>query len=143
MAKQKRENRTITIDFNDEATYHYLCQDGQAFIEFVVAFIMSLGFQLKHNCRCPGGFALTRHSHYVRVRLGGLVIWRLACKQCGAVFTVLPHFVLRYSGIKPAVAKKALLATHGGLSLEWSATLLNLGPMAIYRLVCALVELHW
>lgn len=138
MAKQKRENRTITIDFNDEATYHHLCQDGRAFIEFVVAFIMSLGFQLKHNCSCPGGFALTRHSHYSRIRLGGLVIWRLACKECGAVFTVLPHFVLRYSGINPAVAKKALLATHGGLSLEWSATLLNLSPMAIYRLGCAL-----
>lgn len=137
MAKQKRENRTITIDFNDEATYHDLCQDGQAFIEFVVAFIMSLGFQLKHNCSCPGGFALTRHSHYIRVRLGGLVIWRLECKHCGTVFTILPHFVLRYSGIKPVTAKKALLATHGGLSLEWSATLLNLCPMSIYRLVCA------
>jgi hypothetical protein len=136
MAKPKRENRTITIDFNDEATYHHLCQDGSAFIEFVVAFIMSLGFQLKHHCNCPGGFALTRHSHYRRVRLGGLVIWRLACKQCGAVFTILPHFVLRYSGVAPAVAKKALLVTHGGLSLEWSATVLNLSPMAIYRLVC-------
>ncbi|MFN8455227.1 MAG: hypothetical protein U0401_11270 [Anaerolineae bacterium] len=136
MAKQKRENRTITIYFNDEATYHQLCQDGRAFIEFVVAFIMSLGFQLNHYCGCPGGFALTRHSHYSRVRLGGLVIWRLACKRCGAVFTILPHFVLRYSGVPPAVAKKALLATHGGLSLEWTATLLNVSPMAIYRLVC-------
>ena len=137
MAKQKRENRTITIDFNDEATYQHLCQDGHAFIEFVVAFIMSLGFQLNHKCPCQGGFALTRHWHYVRVRLGGLVIWRLECKPGGAGFTILPHFVLRYSGIKPARAKKALLATHGGLSLEWSATLLNLCPMSIYRLVCA------
>lgn len=137
MAKQKRENRTITIDFNDEATYHDLCQDGQAFIEFVVAFIMSLGFQLKHKCSCQGGFALTRHSHYSRVRLGGLVIWRLECKSCGTVFTILPHFVLRYSRLKPVTAKKALLATHGGLSLEWSATLFNVCPMSIYRLVCA------
>jgi hypothetical protein len=137
MAKQKRENRTITVDFNDEATYHQLCQDGQAFIEFVVAFIMSLGFQLKHKCGCQGGFALTRHSHYVRVRLDGLVIWRLECNHCGAVFTILPHFVLRYSGVKPAVAQQALLATHGGLSLDWSATLFNICPMSIYRLVCA------
>jgi hypothetical protein len=90
MAKQKRENRTITIDFNDEATYHHLCRDGRAFIEFVVAFIMSLGFQLKHNCSCPGGFALTRHSHYSRIRLGGLVIWRLACKECGRC---LPYYL--------------------------------------------------
>ena len=138
MAKPKRENRTITVDFNDEATYHHLCQDGQAFIEFVVAFIMSLGFQLNHKCSCPGGFALTRHSHYARVRLGGLIIWRLECQSCGVVFTILPHFVLRYRSLNPAVAHQALLATHGGLSLEWSATLFNLSPMSIYRLVCAL-----
>lgn len=137
MAKRKRENRTITVDFNDEATYQQLCKDGRAFIEFVIAFVMSLGFQLKHKCSCQGGFALTRHSHYARVRLGGLIIWRLECKHCGAVFTILPHFVLRYSGVKPAVAQQALLATHGGLSLEWTATLFNLGPMSIYRLVCA------
>ena len=137
-ASPKRENRTITVDFNDEATYHQLCQDGLAFIEFVVAFIMSLGFQLKHKCGCQGGFGLTRHSHYTRVRLGGVVIWRLECKECGIVFTILPHFVLRYSGVKPEVAKKALLATHGGLSLEWCATLFdNLCPMSVYRLVCA------
>lgn len=138
MAKQKREDRTITVDFNDEATYQQLCQEGRAFIEFVVAFVMSLGFQLKHKCGCQGGFALTRHSHYVRVRLGGLLIWRLECKQCGAVFTISPHFVLRYSGVKPAVAQQALLATHGGLSLAWSATLFTICPMSIYRLVCAL-----
>jgi hypothetical protein len=39
---------------------------------------------------------LTRHSHYARVRLGGLTIWRIQCTRCRAVFTVLPHFVLRY-----------------------------------------------
>jgi hypothetical protein len=137
-AKQKRENRTITVDFNDETTYHHLCQDGKGFIEFVVAFIMGLGFQLKHKCGCQGGFALTRHSHYTRVRLGGLIIWRLECKHCGAVFTILPHFALRYSGVRPETAKRALLATHGGLSLELSATLFdNLCPMSVYRLVCA------
>lgn len=99
---------------------------------------MSLGFQLKHKCDCQGGFCLTRHSHYSRVRLGGLVIWRLQCKHCQAVFTILPHFALRYSGVRPEVAQKALLATHGGLSLELSATIIeNISPMAIYRLVCA------
>ena len=81
-AKRKRENRTLTVDFNDEATYHRLCQDGQAFIEFVIAFIMSIGFQLNHKCSCPGGFRLTRHSHYVRVRIGGLTIWRIQCTAC-------------------------------------------------------------
>jgi hypothetical protein len=35
------------------------------------------------------------------------------------------------------VARDALLATHGGLSLELCAVLYHLSPMALYRLVCA------
>jgi hypothetical protein len=54
------------------------------------------------------------------------------------VFTVLPHFVLRYRQMRPAVARDALLATHGGLSLELCAVIGHVAPMALYRLVCAL-----
>jgi hypothetical protein len=54
------------------------------------------------------------------------------------VFTVLPHFVLRYRSMRPEVARDALLATHGGLSLELCAVLYHLSPMALYRLVWAL-----
>jgi hypothetical protein len=42
---------------------------------------MSLGFQLKHKATCRGGGCLTRHSHYVRVRLGGVTIWRVVYLQ--------------------------------------------------------------
>jgi hypothetical protein len=137
-ARQTRENRTITIDFQNEATYFQLLGDGKAFLECVLAFVLSLGFQLKHKGTCSGGGCLTRHSHYVRVRLGGMTIWRLQCTTCKAVFTVLPHFVLRYRQMRPEVARDALLATHGGLSLEWCAVLYHISPMALYRLVCAL-----
>ena len=136
-AKQTRTNRTITIDFQHEATYHQLLGDGKAFLEFVCAFLLSLGFQLKHKATCHGSGCLTRHSHYVRVRLGGVTIWRLQCTTCKAVFTVLPHFVLRYRQMRPEVAREALLATHGGLSLELCAMICHLSPMALYRLVCA------
>ena len=54
------------------------------------------------------------------------------------MFTVLPHFVLRYRQMRPEVARDALLATHGGLSLELCAVLYHISPMALYRLVCAL-----
>ena len=84
------------------------------------------------------GGCLTRHSHYARVRLGGLTIWRIQCTTCKAVFTVLPHFVLRYRQMRPEVARDALLATHGGLSLEWCAVICHISPMALYRLICAL-----
>jgi len=40
--------------------------------------------------------------------------------------------------MKPAIAKKVLMATHGGLSLEICAIIENVCPMAIYRLVCSI-----
>src|SRR5882724_2700703 len=136
-AKLTRENRTITVDFQHETTYFHLLGDGKAFLELVTAFILSLGLQLKHKAACSGGGCLTRHSHYLRLRLGGVTIWRLQCTTCKAVFTVLPHFVLRYRQMRPEVARNALLATHGGLSLELCAVMGHVSPMAIYRLVCA------
>ncbi len=137
-ARQTRENRTITVDFQNEATYYQLLGDGKAFVECVLAFLLALGFQLKHKATCQGGGCLTRHSHSLRVRLSGVTLWRLQCTTCRAVFTVLPHFVLRYRQMHPEVARDALLATHGGLSLELSAVICHISPMALYRLVCAL-----
>ena len=136
-AKPTRENRTITVDFRDDAAYFHLIADGKAFVECVLAFLLALGLQLKHKATCSGGGCLTRHSHYARVRLGGVTIWRIQCTTCKAVFTVLPHFVLRYRSLRPEVVRNALLATHGGLSLELCAVIWHISPMALSRLVCA------
>ena len=100
-------------------------------------FILALGFQLRHKATYRGGGFLMRHSHYSHVRLGEVTIWRLQCTTCCAVFTVLPHFVLRYRQMRPEVAHDALLAIHGGLSLELCAVIGHILPMALYRLVCA------
>ena len=100
-AKPTRHNRTITVDFHDATTYFALLDNSQAFVEFVLAFILSLGFQLLHKTSCSEGGRLTRHSHYARIRLGGLTIWRVQCPTCRAVFTVLSHFVLRYRQMPP------------------------------------------
>jgi hypothetical protein len=135
-AKPTRQNRTLPVDVRDDATYFRLIKNGKAFVEFVLAFLLSLGFQLKHQATCRGGGCLTRHSPYIRVRLGGVTIWRLQCTQCKAVFTVLPPVVLRDRQLCPAVARKALLAMHGGLSLERCAVICHISPMALYRLVC-------
>ena len=136
-AKQTRENRTITVDFRDDATYVQLLGDGKAFVEFVCAFLLSLGFQLAHKATCRGGGCLTRHSHYARVRLGGLTIWRVQCTTCRAVFTVLPHFVLRYRQMRPDIARDVLLATHGGLSLELCGDPSYLAHGALPSRLCA------
>src|SRR5260221_10560669 len=113
-AKRTRENRTITVDFQNEATYVQPLGDGKAFVEFVLAFLLSLGFQLTHKATCSGGACLTRHSHYLRLRLAGVTIWRVQCTTCQTVFTGLPHFFLRYLHMRPEVAPDALLVTHGG-----------------------------
>ena len=73
-------NRTITVDVQNKATYFQLLGDGKAFVECVLAFVLSLGFQLTHKVTCRGGGCLTRHSHDVRIRLGGVTIWRLQCR---------------------------------------------------------------
>src|SRR5262249_21428238 len=135
--KQPRANRTITVDFQNEATYFQLLGDRKAFVECVLAFSLPIGFHPAHRPGWRGGGCLTRHSHYARVRLGGVTIWRLQCTTCQAVFTVLPHFILRYRQMRPEVARNALLATHGGLSLELCAVLYPISPMALSRLVCA------
>ncbi len=39
-ARQTRENRTITVDFQNEATYVQLLGDGKAFLERVLACVL-------------------------------------------------------------------------------------------------------
>jgi len=94
-AKSTRQNRTLTVDFHDETTYFALLDNTKAFVEFVLASILSIGFQLHHKSTCNGGGSLTRHSHYMRIRLGGLTIWRMQCTRCKAVSLNLSHFVAR------------------------------------------------
>src|SRR5438132_11945478 len=94
-AQPTRENRTITVDFRSEATYFQLLGDGQAFLECVIAFVMSLGVELKHKATCRGGGCVTGDSHYVRVRVGGITVWRTQCPTCPPALTVLPHLGLR------------------------------------------------
>jgi hypothetical protein len=65
-ARQTRENRTLTVDFQNETTYFQLLGDGKAFVECVLAFLLALGFQLAHKATCHGGGGLTRHSYYRR-----------------------------------------------------------------------------
>src|SRR5262249_60937003 len=94
-ARQTRKNRTITVDFHNEATYSQLLGDGKAFVECVLAFVLALGFQLAHTATCRGGGWLTRHPHYAPVRLGGLPICRVPCPTGRAGVSVLPHLVFR------------------------------------------------
>ena len=54
-------------DGTHQATYLQLLGDGKAFVELVGAFILALGFQLKHKATCHGGGTLS---------MPGSVEWR-------------------------------------------------------------------
>ena len=69
-AKRTRENRTITVDFRDEATYFHLIADGKAFLECVLAFLLALGFQLKHKATCTN---MAKNLPYTSGAFSGLV----------------------------------------------------------------------
>jgi hypothetical protein len=63
----------------------------------------------------------------------GVIIWRRQGTTCQAVFTVLPHFVLRYRHRRPEGARAALLATYGGRSWTLCAVICAISPLALYR----------
>src|SRR5262249_52161855 len=135
---QGQRKKYLTLELSSASNFvEDMCAIVSEFQSAKIGVLLSLGFQLAHKATCHGGGCLTRHSPSMRIRLGGLTIWRVQCTTCKAVFTVLPHFVLRYRQMRPEVARDALLATHGGLSLELCAILYDISPMALYRLVCA------
>src|SRR2546428_3654799 len=105
-AKATRENRTITVDFQNETSYFQLLGDGKAFVECVLAFLLALGFQLAHKATCRGGGGPPCPSHYTRLRLGGLTILRIQCNACKTELTDLPPFVLRYRQLRPSVGRE-------------------------------------
>jgi hypothetical protein len=117
VAKPTRENRAITVDFQSEATYFKLLGDGKAFLKSVLAFVVSLGFQLQHKAICRRGRCLTSLSHHARVRQGGLTIWRIQRTVLSGV-----HGPATFRFARPPdateVDRDALWATHGGLNLE-------------------------
>ncbi len=65
-ATPTRANRTITVDFQNEAIYFQLLGDGKAFVECVLAFLLALGFQLLHKATCRGGGCLTPYGQNIR-----------------------------------------------------------------------------
>jgi hypothetical protein len=64
-ARPTRDNRTITVDFRDDATYYQLLGDDKAFVECGLAFLLSLGFQLTHK--------------HASARAGACLRWASAC----------------------------------------------------------------
>src|SRR5438034_321929 len=93
-ARQTHDNRTITVDCHNEATYCQLLDDGKAFVALVLAFLLSLGFQLTHTSTGRGGEAQSL-SHREGVSPphglwpGALAFGLFRARKCRSVYPVV------------------------------------------------------
>jgi hypothetical protein len=62
-ATQTRYNRIITVDFHDETTYSHLLNDGKAFLECVLAFILH-GSLSQHPTVCGLRTGMVAHASW-------------------------------------------------------------------------------
>lgn len=118
---------------SDRGTYLHVVQaeDSTAFLQFVQQPLPAqLGVE-KHKVNCPDRSRYTGHGRRERYLQGWLVgragestICRVRCCGCGAVFTVLPSFILRYRRQDSDCLSKLLtLSLSMGLSQRHTATI--------------------
>ena len=109
-----RERRTVVVDFGlsiDE--YRRLQGDRAIFIERVTA-TMVVVTHVRHKDGCMGRDHYTRHSthgRFLHCKGAGrtqIPVSQVRCLECGAVFTVLPSFVLRYQRYEVGLAQTLL-----------------------------------
>ena len=107
-AKPKRQKRTITLYLgNTLAEYEatYLTETGLKALMRRVEIADSLDWgclATGHEAGCPRQLHFTHHDSYSRwaKHFNGsqsvVVIHRVRCLECGAVFSVQPSFIIRY-----------------------------------------------
>lgn len=110
----KRERRTVSVDFGLSITEYRVCQSETAtFIERVTA-TMRVVTHVKHLEGCSQSHRYTRHSRHPRflhckgTGRTSIPVSQIRCLECGAVFTVLPSFVLRYQRFEVRLAQTLL-----------------------------------
>ena len=127
---------------SERETYLQLVQaaDSKGFLQFIKQPLqVQLGVE-KHKVKCSDRSRYTVHGKRERYLQGWLgermvvPIYRVRCCDCGAVFTVLPSFILRYRRQDSDCLSKLLtLCLSMGLSQRQTATIYTWSGM----------ERHW
>lgn len=120
-AKPKRQKRTITLHLGNTLTEYqatYLTEAGlKALIRHVeIADSLDWGcLATEHKAGCPRQLHFTHHDSYTRWAKhfnGGqsrVVIHRVRCLDCGAVFSVQPSFIIRYKRYDTDATEKLMI----------------------------------
>src|SRR5260370_36552645 len=75
-------------------------------------------------------FAVLPNNNWLK-DLGNYFEWpKVAGAMIKTVFTILPHFVLRYRTMRPNVARDALVATHVGRRVACGPPHWPIAPLA-------------
>ena len=118
--KPKRQNRTVTLYLgNTLAEYEttYLTEAGLKALIRKVEIADSLDWgclATGHEADCPRQLQFTHHDSYSRWAKhfnGGqsaVVIHRVRCLDCGAVFSVQPSFIIRYKRYETDATEKLM-----------------------------------
>ena len=122
--KPNRQNRTITLHLgNTLAEYEstYLSKTGLAALIRRVEIADSLDWGCLasgHEVGCPRHLHFTHHDSYRRwaKHFNGsqtwVVIQRVRCLDCGAVFSVQPSFIIRYKRYETDATEKLMRKQH-------------------------------
>jgi len=118
--KAKRQNRTITLHLgNTLADYekNYLSEGGiEALIEKVeIADSLNWGcLATGHQAECPRQLRFTHHDSYSRWAKhfngcqSAVIIYRVRCLECQAVFSVQPAWLIRYKRYETDATEKLM-----------------------------------
>ncbi len=135
--KPKNHQRTAIVYFGSKRE-DYLClaaaEDNKEFLSFIQQPLQAQLGSEKHRAGCADSSRYTGHGkreRYLQGWLGERVtvpICRVRCCSCGAVFTVLPSFILRYrrqdsdclSKVSRAILSMGLSQRHTALVYTWS-----------------------
>ncbi len=138
MLRKQRSNNTLTVAFGNMQSYEKIILDSHKLIKYVSDYLQFIGFELIHRSHCSGTYHLTGFCTYNRKRNNNILIWRIQCSCCKKTWSVLPEFVLRYTGLQPAKARSCLYNSFYGASLEVNSALFKVSAMQQYNYCCAI-----
>lgn len=113
----KHQNRTVILFLgvgNDD--YQSVMEHRAVFIGLVMLADWQHPF-FGHKPECPHSHRFTRHGHYTRTAIPWqgasyqVPIWQVRCLECGAVFTILPSFLVRYQRFDAACIQQMVEAS--------------------------------
>jgi len=112
--KKRRQNRTVVLFLGvHHHEYQTVIEQRTVFLGLVILADRQHPF-FGHKPKCPHPHRFTRHGHYSRTAIPWqgapypVCIWQVRCLACGAVFTILPSFLVRYQRFDAACIQQMI-----------------------------------